>query len=300
MDSLPTSPERAEAFLQSTWGLVHYLLVEDSDRIERTREWVAELQTDESASDRFLSFFDTSSQELDQALQSYISREDLPQRRVTVDVSLADGSYAALSRHDNLLAQADLLLHTQPTKTAQVESLLADACELEPSSPIARAGEGLLKQQAGEVAAARDLYQGALADLSQTDWSRHRDGFRLHFYYGEAELELIGQKRPDTPEVEERLSKAIESFQTCTELRPMFGEAWARLGYAHSLSATSTAEAVPALQRAYELLPPPSWYVIATSTGPPRFCKKSWKAAATHRWWTPRRRCWVASVADLL
>jgi len=112
-----------------------------------------------------------------------------------------------------------------------------------------------LKQRAGEIAAARDLYEEALAALSQTDWSRHRDGFRLQFYYGDSELELIGQKRPDTPEGEGRLAKAIQAFQTCTELRTRFGEAWARLGYAHSLSATSTAEAVPALQTAYELLP---------------------------------------------
>ena len=255
IETMPIRPERAEAFLRTSWGLVHFLLVEDAERAERTGQWVEELATDESASDRFLSYLGGSLSELDRALQSYLAREELPQRQIVVEAWVSEGSYDALSPHDGLIVQADLLLHTQPTEIARIESLLAEAFELEPASPIATAGEGLLKQQAGEIAAARDLYELALATLSQTDWSRHRDGFRLRFYYGDAELELIGAERPDTPEGEERLAKAIQAFQTCTELRPMFGEAWARLGYAHSLSPTSTAEAVPALERAYELLP---------------------------------------------
>ena len=254
-DQLPSSPDRAEAFLDHSWRLVHYLLIEDETRRSRTRTWARGMRTDESAGSRFLEAFATTAPELEAALREYSLREELPLRTVPVTDAPSEHTLAPLSEHDALLVQADLLLHSQPTRSLEVEDLFARATELQPGSPIVTAGRGLLAEQSGDRAAARDLYETALAALPGSDWARHRDGFRLHFYYGDAELELLGGQPPSSPDAELRLEKAIDAFQACTELRPAYGEAWARLGFAHSLSPTSTADAVPALETAYGLLP---------------------------------------------
>ena len=163
--------------------------------------------------------------------------------------------YTRLAPAGALLSLADLLLHTQPARRTEAREILDAVLELDPESGPATAGLGLLEKQAGNLQAARDLFGRALERFPEERIATYRDGFRLYFYYGDAELELLGRQRPQTDDQRAGLGRAREAFERCVELRPEYGEAWARLGYARSLEERPAAEAVSALERAYDLLP---------------------------------------------
>ena len=66
---------------------------------------------------------------------------------------------------------------------------------------------------------------------------------------------LLGKRRPRTPEEQTRLDQAVAAFKKSVELRPSYGEGWALLGYSYNLEAKPSPDAVPTLEKAYEMLP---------------------------------------------
>ena len=99
----------------------------------------------------------------------------------------------------------------------------------------------------GDLNRAESYYLQALEELPEA--------FRLQVLFGEAELSLLGKRRPQTPEEQTRLDQAIAAFQKTVELRPGYGEGWALLGYAYNLEAKPSPDAVATLEKAYEMLP---------------------------------------------
>lgn len=256
LGQVPASAERAGAFAARSWALVHYLLVEDPERRRKARAWVRRLAEDESLRGAFLEAYSTDAATLEQELEAYLGRDPLPERRLTIERAVAtEARYLKLAPADALLSLADLLLHTQPERQAETRELLGAIFEIAPENAPATAGMGFLEQQAGNLSAARDLYARALERLPEQQLARYRDGFRLYFYYGEAELQLLGQRRPQSADERAQLARAVEAFERCGELRPEYGEAWARLGFARNLETPPSPEAVSALEKAYELLP---------------------------------------------
>ncbi len=217
---------------------------------------MARLAEDEALRDAFLETYGTGADALERQLAAYHKSDPLPELRLELEKTAGTGGrFVRLSAPDALVTLAALLLHTQPEKQAAARELLDAARELAPESSPVTAAEGVLTEQAGNLAGARDLYARALESFAAGEIARYRDGFRLYFYFAEAELSLLADKRPQTEAERQRLGRAVTALERCVELREEYGEAWARLGYARSLGKDSHTESVSALERAYDLLP---------------------------------------------
>lgn len=256
MRQMPASAEKAAAFSQRAWSLVHYLVVENTPRSQKLRAWIDRLEEDESQSTVFLQSYGGTAEALDAELAAYSKREPLPTWTIQVQrPASAGGSLAPLPPQEALVALTDLLLHTQPEQTELAAAMLDAAAARDPQSALVLAGRGLLAERRGDRAAARDFYGRAIEGFPARGIPGVRDGFRLYFYFGDAELEQLGQRRPQTDAERQQLERATGAFRRCVELRPTYGEAWARLGYALNLEQSPPPDAVPALEKAYELLP---------------------------------------------
>lgn len=246
--SLPTGGEAQGAFIDLARGLVHYLIVEDSDRFAAAARFVGELRGDPTAELTIVQALGVDTATLDTDLNTYLGRSPLPNREIRMPATAAgEASLAPLEPQLALFHLGDLLIHTQPDRLADAEALFRSAMETPPGEPAAVAGLGYAKELAGDLEGARALYLKALEVLP--------DGFRLQFYYADCELQLLGKRRPTNPAEEEALERSIAAFRKTTELRPTYGEAWARLGYAYNLQIRPSADALAVLERAYEMLP---------------------------------------------
>jgi tetratricopeptide (TPR) repeat protein len=246
-DSLPPGGEAQAAFLDLSRGLVHYLIVEDSDRFVAAANLVGELKEDPTSELTIAEALGVEIAKLDTDLAEYLARSPLPHREIQIPPAPAEPSLTALRPELALLHLGDLLIHTQPTRRGEAEELFRTAAEASPGLPAAVAGLGYSKELAGDLEGARELYLEALKELP--------DGFRLQFYYADCELQILGKRRPTNAEEEAALERSIAAFRKTTELRPTYGEGWARLGYAHNLQSRPSPDALPALERAYEMLP---------------------------------------------
>jgi Flp pilus assembly protein TadD len=100
------------------------------------------------------------------------------------------------------------------------------------------AGLGYLAEQTHRLDEARTWYEKA-AKLAPDD-------FLVQYLYAN---NLIEDPGPDS------LRQARAALSKAVQLRPDFGEAWARLGYTYQSEETLPAEAVRAMETAYRLLP---------------------------------------------
>ena len=172
----------------------------------------------------------------------------LPHREIAVPADVpTDVTLAPLEPEVALFHLGDLLIHTNPDRQADAKAHFEGALQLAPDFAPATAGLGLVSEMDGDLTTAEKYYLEALDQLP--------DAFRLQVLFGEVELGLLGKRRPQTPEEQTRLDQAIAAFQKSVELRPGYGEGWALLGYSYNLEAKPSPDAVPTLERAYEMLP---------------------------------------------
>jgi tetratricopeptide (TPR) repeat protein len=247
-DGPPADGEALKRLASRAWGLVHYLIVEESERLEAARRFVGELRDDPAAEVSILDALGVTISDLERGLGEYLARDPLARRDVALPAKTPDrATFTTLERHEALFHLGDLLIHVQPQRRDLAAEHFAAALTLAPGHPAAVAGTGYGAELAGDLEAARERYRAALTELP--------DAFRLQYYYGDCELRILGQRRPASAEEEQALERAIAALLRVTELRPTYGEAWARLGYAYNLQARPAGEAVPILERAYEMLP---------------------------------------------
>lgn len=247
-ESLPVGGEAQGAFVDLARSLVHYLIVEDSDRFGAASRFVAEIREDPTSELAITEALGVSATTLEADLAAYLARSPLPLREIRMPAAPSrDATLTALEPQVALFHLGDLLIHTNPDRRADAQELFQTSLQTPPGYPPAVAGLGYVKELAGDLEGARDLYLKALEEIPE--------GFRLQFYYADCELQLLGKRRPSNPAEEEALARSIAAFGKTTELRPTYGEGWARLGYAYNLQSRPSPEALPALERAYEMLP---------------------------------------------
>ncbi len=248
VEKLPTDGAGMAAFVQGSWALIHYLLVDDEARFAATRRFVGELDADPTSSITIVEALGVEAEALEASVAAYLEQEPIPHREVAVPTSVPKSvSLEPMSRELTLFHLGDLLIHANPDRRAEAEAYfrasLAEAPDFAPSV----AGLGLVAEQAGDLTTAENYYAQALAE--------YPDAFRLQVLYGEVELGLLGKRRPQTPEEQQRLDQSIAAFRKSVELRPGYGEGWALLGYAYNLEAKPSPDAVATLEKAYEMLP---------------------------------------------
>jgi tetratricopeptide (TPR) repeat protein len=246
--SLPTDPGQMNSFVQGSWALMHYLLVDDEERFATTRRFVDELVTNPTSDVSIAETLGVDVGKLQAAVEAYIEQSPLPHREIPVPANVPTSvDLMPLEPQTTLFHLGDLLIHTNSDRQADAKAHFDAALALKPDFAPAIAGLGLVSEMGGDLNTAEKYYQQALEQLP--------DAFRLQVLFGEVELGLLGKRRPETSEEQTRLDQAIAAFKKSVELRPGYGEGWALLGYSYNLEAKPSPDAVPTLERAYEMLP---------------------------------------------
>ena len=247
-EALPGDPGQMNAFIQGSWALMHYLLVDDDARFAATRRFVDELEENPTSDVSIAEVLGVGVEALQTAVETYLEQTPLPHREIPVPADVPrDVTQTSLEPQAALFHLGDLLIHTNPDRLADARAHFEAALQLAPDYAPATAGLGLVSEMGGDLSAAERYYLQALEKLP--------GAFRLQVLFGEAELALLGKRRPQTPEEQTRLDQAIAAFEKTVERRPGYGEGWALLGYAYNLEAKPSPDAVPTLEKAYEMLP---------------------------------------------
>jgi tetratricopeptide (TPR) repeat protein len=247
-ETLPTDPGQMSSFVQGSWALMHYLLVEDDERFEATRRFVNELAANPTADISIAQTLGVDVDALQAAVEAYMAKAPLPHREIAVPADVpTDVTLTPLEPEVALFHLGDLLIHTNPDAQGDAKAHFDAALQLTPEFAPATAGLGLISEVNGDQITAERYYLEALDKLP--------DAFRLQVLFGEVELGLLGKRRPQSPEEQARLDQAIAAFKKSVELRPGYGEGWALLGYSYNLEAKPSPDAVPTLEKAYDMLP---------------------------------------------
>jgi tetratricopeptide (TPR) repeat protein len=247
-ESLPTDPGQMSAFVQGSWALMHYLLVDDEERFEAARRFIGELDEDPTSKISIAEVLGTDVAALQAAVEAYLASTPLPHREMPVPADVPKSvNLTPLAPEFTLFHLGDLLIHSNPERQADAQAHFEAALELDAGFAPAIAGLGLVSEMSEDLSAAEKYYMQAL--------EVYPDAFRLQVLFGEVELALLGKRRPQNPEEQTRLDQAIAAFQRTVELRPGYGEGWALLGYSYNLEARPSPDAVATLEKAYEMLP---------------------------------------------
>jgi tetratricopeptide (TPR) repeat protein len=239
-----TSPEynenqRRGGFYAQSWALVHYLLAGNPQRREQAIRYLQLLQDGQPLDAAFQqSFGDTAG--LERELRNYVQSYSFNFSRAPIR-SEADLSLQVLPMvwHEVLTRLGDLLVNIGPEHHEEAAKHFRAALEAKPNHGPALAGLGQIEEQAGRLSEAQALYEQATRQAP--------NDFLVQYLYGRNLLE-IDQSSTSLAQARAALTRAVE-------LRPDFGEAWARLGYTWTGAETLPPEAVRALETAHRLLP---------------------------------------------
>lgn len=227
---------RRKVFYTQTWALAHYLLVGNPTRRDLALRYLRTLARGEPAEEPFRAAFGG---DLDAELTAYVRRGGFPYIQAAAATLETVFRVAPLPRAD-LLARLGLLLSfLDPSHRTDAEEHLKAALAAKPEHGAALAGLGLLAEQSGRKEEAASWLERAARAAP--------DDVLVHYHYGLNRLELA----PDR----EALRQAADAFRRAVALRPDFGDAWARLGYALSFETPVSPEAERAFETAHRLRP---------------------------------------------
>lgn len=230
---------RRSVFYAQSWALAHYLLVGNPARRVLTLRYLRTLSRGEPAEQAFREAFGG---ELDAELLAYVRRgvfAPVAHDQAPAGASETGFRVAPLPRAD-LLARLGLLLSfLDPSRRADAEEHLKAALAASPEHGAALAGLGVLAELSGKKEEAGSWLERAARAAP--------DDFLIQYHYGLNRLEL----GPDRT----ALRQAADAFRRAVALRPEFGDAWARLGYALSFETPLPPEAERAFETAHRLRP---------------------------------------------
>lgn len=227
---------RRNVFYAQTWALAHYLLVGNPVRRDLTLRYLRTLSRGEPADKAFRAAFGG---DLDAELLAYVRRGVFAHVQAPAGTSETGFRVAPLPRADLLARLGLLLAFLDPSRRTDAEEHLKAALAAHPEHGGALAGLGVLAELSGRKEEAGAWLERAARAAP--------DDFLVQYHYGLARLELA----PDRA----ALSQAAEAFRRAVALRPDFGDAWARLGYALSFESPLSAEALRAFETAHRLRP---------------------------------------------
>jgi predicted Zn-dependent protease len=227
------------AFYASSWALVHYLISGTPERRLQATEALRLAQAGTPPDQIFRQAFGTDPAALDRELtkyvQSYIFNFSRVPLRTEADLAM---TVRPLAWADALYRLGDLLANLGPEQAAAAAAHFRAALAERPDHGPALAGLGYLEDLAERPEEARPWYEKA-AKLAPDD-------FLVQYLYARDLLENPG---PDS------LRQARASLSKAVQLRPDFGEAWARLGYTYMVGEELAPDSIQALETAHRLLP---------------------------------------------
>ena len=230
---------RRGAFYAESWALVHYLISGNPERRQQAAEYLRLAQAGAPPGQIFQQAFGADPATLERELRRYVQGYLFNFTRAAIRPE------ANLTMTSRPMAWADVLYRlgsllaglNDEHRGAAGEHFRAALAERPDHGP-ALAGLGYLEELAERPQAARTWYEKA-AKLAPDD-------FLVQFLYARNLMEEPG---PDT------LHQARAALTKAVQLRPDFGEAWARLGYTYQSEDPMPAEAVQVLETAHRLMP---------------------------------------------
>ncbi len=219
-----------------SWALVHYLLSGSTQRLERTADYLVNLEAGEDPEEAFEDAFDLRLSTLEDELRDYVQGGEFPQASIPLDRLAVPRIKAELMRPEDVLYHlGDLLLHMQ--RTSEAESHFHLALEFDGEHADSHAGLAAVRDYSGRWDEAEVLYRDAVR-LSSAE-------ALTYLLYGRHLLR--GGDR--------HAGRAREVLRQAVELDEDYGEAWALLGAAHLTMDADPESGLRALQRARRLLP---------------------------------------------
>lgn len=228
---------RRGAFYAQSWALAHYLLVGNPDRRELALRYLQTLSRGEPAEEAFRAAFGG---ELEAELRAYVHRGVFRHVQAPAGPAVEPGFRTGPLPRADLLAGLGLLLSfLDPSLRPVAEEHLRAALAADPGHGQALAGLGVLAELSGKTEEAGSWLERAAKAAP--------DDFLIQYRWGLNRLAF----EPDRT----ALRQAADAFRRAVALRPGFGEAWARLGYALSFDDPRLPEALQAFETAHRLRP---------------------------------------------
>jgi len=229
---------RRGAFYAESWALVHYLISGNPERRQQAAEYLRLAQAGVPPGQIFQQAFGADPAALERELRRYVQGYVFNYTRASIrpEVSLAMAA-RPMAWADVLYRLGSLLADLGEEHRAAAEHFRAVLAERPDHGP-ALAGLGYLEELADRPLQARPWYEKAAKAAP--------DDFLVQVLYARNLMEDPG---PDS------LRQARAALSKAVQLRPDFGEAWARLGYTYQSDETLPPEAVQVLETAYRLLP---------------------------------------------
>jgi tetratricopeptide (TPR) repeat protein len=230
---------RRGAFYAESWALVHYLISGNPERRRQASEYLRLAQAGAPPGQIFRQAFGADPVALERELRTYVQGYLFNYTRAPLRPEVSFAMEARpMAWADVLYRLGDLLANVDDEHRAAAAEHFRAALAERPDHGPAMAGLGYLEELAGRPQQARPWYEKA-AGLAPDD-------FLVQFLHAGNLLEDPG---PDS------LRQARAALRKAAQLRPDFGEAWARLGYTYQSEETMPDEAVQALETAHRLLP---------------------------------------------
>jgi tetratricopeptide (TPR) repeat protein len=221
----------------------------DDAHRRRVGDYIRRVQRGEDPVAAFRAAFATDLAEFDRSLARYVRGESFTFLRVPVEPRAGHALEArALTPAETAFHLGDLLLRLGPSHRQAAGARLRRAVELDPAHGPAWSALGRLAEESGDDAAALASYEKAAA-LAPGD-------FMTQLRYGRTRLRSLGGRRATDEVGGAAVAAAQAAFERAAALRPEAGVAWAGLGQAGVLANQPSPEAVAALEKALELLPP--------------------------------------------
>ena len=240
--------EGAGHFYAVAWGLVHYLLTTDADRLA---DYLADTAAGGSgdAVNRFAEVFGVRLEEMEARLRTYLLGKPPPAASLALDrLPPLAATGAKRARPTSLYVNLGQLLLRQGLEAA-AEQHLHLALSYAPRAGDAYAALGHLRDLQQRFEEAEVLYGQALAAVPQAAIS--------YLHYGRHLLTRVQMRRAARDRAGARVlaSSAVEAFRGATELDSGFAEAYAMQGYAHLFGGLDPADGIAPLETARRLLP---------------------------------------------
>jgi tetratricopeptide (TPR) repeat protein len=242
---------RQGVFYAESWALVHYLMIGNPARRDQLGTYVGLIASGKSIDDAFHAAFHTSFDELERELRKYVRAYTMNYMSYTLAEmnAVVIPTPQPLARDAQLVALADLLMHTNTAHFAEAESLLNAALKANPSSAAVYAELGVAKSWQRQNADAETYFDKAV-QLGSHD-------AQPYILYGESILRRVdGSVRQNAGAPSADVLKARELFRKATELNPNSAPAFSGLGSTYAMAAADDPRpGIEALERSLALAP---------------------------------------------
>ena len=242
---------RQGVFYAESWALVHYLMIGNPARRDQLGTYVGLIASGKPIDDAFQAAFHTSYDELERELRKYIRGFTMNYIRYTMADLKAVETPAPrpLPRELQLIALADLLMHTNTPHFIEAEAFLNAALKANPSSAAVYAELGVAKswqRQNGEAEANFDK----AVQLGSRD-------VQPYILYGQSILRRVDASvRNNAGAPSADVLKARELFRKAIELNPSSVPALSGLGATYTMAADGDPRpGIEALERSIALAP---------------------------------------------